>query len=111
MVKLRDRSTSTHTDATEGLFKKIKRGKKALDFFSVPIKIASIFHDTKIWLKLVLLCFFPYSGIPKLKIPPLDPFILQNLTLKRTSENIDVKGTLSKLKFTGVRNVKFSNLK
>lgn len=61
--------------------------------------------------KTFIALFLSYLGIPKFKVPPLDPFILQDLSLKRTSETLDLKGTLTKLKFMGVRNVKFSNLK
>jgi len=97
------------TVVTKGLFKKIKTTKKNThEFFKVPIKIASIFHDSEIW----FYCFvFYFLGIPKLKIPPLEPFLIPETSIDRRTNSLDVKATMTQLAIMGVNSVIFSKLK
>ncbi|XP_060867667.1 uncharacterized protein LOC132942960 [Metopolophium dirhodum] len=50
------------------------------------------------------------EGIPKLKIPPLGPFLLPETNIDRRSDSLDVKATLTQLAIMGVNNVVFSKL-
>jgi len=52
-----------------------------------------------------------FLGIPKLKIPPLEPFLLPETTIDRRSDSLEVKATMTQLAIMGVNSVIFSKLK
>lgn len=61
---------------------------------------------------IALLCFFFFFlGIPKLKIPPLEPFLISEMSIDRRTDSIDVKATMTQLAIMGVNSVMFSKLK
>jgi len=62
-------------------------------------------------LKYGFIALFFFLGIPKLKIPPLGPFLLPETNIDRRSDSLDVKATLTQLAIMGVNNVVFSKLK
>lgn len=50
------------------------------------------------------------EGIPKLKIPPLEPFSIPEMSIDRRTDSLDVKATMTQLAIMGVNSVMFSKL-
>ncbi|XP_025207027.1 uncharacterized protein LOC112602893 [Melanaphis sacchari] len=50
------------------------------------------------------------EGIPKLKIPRLEPFLIPETSIDRRTDSLDVKATMTQLAIMGVNSVIFSKL-
>lgn len=62
-------------------------------------------------LKYGFIALLYFSGIPKLKIPPLDPFSLPKMSMNRRSDSLNLKTTMTQLNVTGLTKVRVSKLK
>ena len=60
---------------------------------------------------LLLFIYLFFLGIPKLKIPPLEPYLLEEMKIDKKSDSLDVKATMTQLKIMGLNSVVFSKLK
>lgn len=69
--------------------KKSKKKKTTRELFKVPIKIASIFHDSEIWFYCFIFLFLfsrHFQIQKKKKISPLEPFLLSETTVESYSK-------------------------